>query len=394
MSVVPPAIPDVGATTQRLAQNPRFDPMKAGFGTEEYYVWSRFDGATSLKDLILMTGLPTERVIEIVRGLWQRGAILAPGDDAGAALARGTGSRPVAAPPVRAATVGASPPPVRAATVSASPPPPPAPGPVAAAGPRSRSSSQPPPTSGGAPIPELHDPTPDELAALAEPGAMSDAERRRVLVGLRLIATGDPWALLGLPRGADRRTLKRAFFERSKLFHPDRFYGREIGVYRERLHVVFEAISRAHTELTDDSAGRRRSGSTPATAPQSPAEYAAELFDRACVAEVSGDAAQALKLFAAAVKLDGQARYLRRAAVCALGAGELQAALDYAKKAAALEGSDPSTARILGQVLRRLGRLDEAEEVLVMALAMKSENDVLQRELVADLRAVRADLAR
>ncbi|MBE7454836.1 MAG: hypothetical protein HS111_39995, partial [Kofleriaceae bacterium] len=51
MSVVPPAIPDVGATTQRLAQNPRFDPMKAGFGTEEYYVWSRFDGATSLKDL-------------------------------------------------------------------------------------------------------------------------------------------------------------------------------------------------------------------------------------------------------------------------------------------------------------------------------------------------------
>ncbi len=223
---------------------------------------------------------------------------------------------------------------------------------------------------------------------------MSDAERRRVLVGLRLIATGDPWALLGLPRGADRRTLKRAFFERSKLFHPDRFYGREIGVYRERLHVVFEAISRAHTELTDDSAGRRRSGSTPATAPQSPAEYAAELFDRACVAEVSGDAAQALKLFAAAVKLDGQARYLRRAAVCALGAGELQAALDYAKKAAALEGSDPSTARILGQVLRRVGRLDEAEEVLVMALAMKSENDVLQRELVADLRAVRADLAR
>ena len=29
-----------------------------------------------------------------------------------------------------------------------------------------------------------------------------------------------------------------------------------------------------------------------------------------------------------------------------------------------------------------------------MALAMKSENDVLQRELVADLRAVRAELAR
>ncbi|KAB2883465.1 MAG: hypothetical protein F9K40_22990, partial [Kofleriaceae bacterium] len=68
---VPPAIPDVGATTQRLRQNPAFDPLKAGFGTEEYFVWSRFDGNTTVKDLILMTGLPTERAIEIVRLLWQ-----------------------------------------------------------------------------------------------------------------------------------------------------------------------------------------------------------------------------------------------------------------------------------------------------------------------------------
>jgi hypothetical protein len=57
MSVVPTEIPEVGATSLRLRQNPRFDPMKAGFGTEEYFVWSRFDGATTVKDLILMTGL-------------------------------------------------------------------------------------------------------------------------------------------------------------------------------------------------------------------------------------------------------------------------------------------------------------------------------------------------
>jgi tetratricopeptide (TPR) repeat protein len=214
-----------------------------------------------------------------------------------------------------------------------------------------------------------------------------------VLAALRLVAARDAWALLGVSRDADRRTLKRAFFERSKLFHPDRYYGKDIGTYRVRLHTVFEAISSAHSELTDDS-GERRTATTTATAPQTPAEYAAELFDRACVAEVSGDAAQALKLFAAAVKLDGQARYLRRAAVCALTANELRAAEDYAKKAAALEGSDPSTARILGQVLRLLGKLESAEEVLVMALAMKNENDALMRELAAELRTVRADLER
>ncbi|MBZ0238886.1 MAG: J domain-containing protein, partial [Deltaproteobacteria bacterium] len=244
------------------------------------------------------------------------------------------------------------------------------------------------------PIPELTDPTSAEISALDEPGALPFEDRRRVLSALRLVAANDPWALLGVPRGSDKRALKRAFFERSKLFHPDRFYGKSLGGYLARLHTVFEALSRAHTDLTDEGAARRSSAGTGATAPQTPAEYAAELFDRACIAEVSGDPAQALKLFAAAVKLDGQARYLRRAAVCALSAGELRAAEDYAKKAAALDGSDPSTARILGKVLHQLGKLESAEEVLVMALAMKSENDTLMKELAADLRAVRADLVR
>jgi hypothetical protein len=65
--VVPQEIPDVGATSQRPRQNPKFDPLKAGFGTEEYFVWSRFDGATTVKDLILMTGLAVDRAVSIAR---------------------------------------------------------------------------------------------------------------------------------------------------------------------------------------------------------------------------------------------------------------------------------------------------------------------------------------
>ncbi len=443
MSAVPPAIPDVGATTQRLAQNPRFDPLKAGFGTEEYFVWSRFDGITTLKDLILMTGLPTDRAIDIVRTLWQRGAIVA-GPEPSAGAARGTGTLPAVSrvsspppttrpPPVARVTtqpavarVTAPPPVARVPT-----PPPvarvPTPPSVARTTTPPRSTMAPPvglrppassvapstarpaisPTRSTndethrepgltvvAPIPELTAPTGSEQRALAEPSAMSESDRRRVLAGLRLVSAGDPWQLLGVPRGSDKRALKRAFFERSKLFHPDRYYGKEIGAYAGRLFTVFEAITSAHADLTDGGQSRRNTGSAAATAPQTPAEYAAELFDRACVAEVSGDPPQALKLFAAAVKLDGQARYLRRAAECALAGGELRTAEDYAKKAVALEGSDPSMARILGKVLRQLGKFESAEEVLVMALAMKSENDTLMRELAAELRAVRADLVR
>jgi hypothetical protein len=372
---VPASIPDVGATSQRLRQNPSFNPLQAGFGTEEYFVWSRFDGSTTLKDLILMTGLSTDRAVAIVQRLWQAGALVGSGREPASTPSVSRTPTPTQGPAI-SRTATPTQPPLRPRTVTVD-------------------TARSPRLSGVTPVPDLIEPTAEERAALAEPGAMSEADRRRVLAGLRLVVAGDPWALLGIARGVDKKQLKRAFFERSKLFHPDRYFGKDVGDYAARLFTIFEALTRAHGELSGEGSPRRRTATGPeATAPQTPAEYAAELFDRACVAEVSGDATQAMKLFAAAVKLDGQARYLRRAAVCALTAGELRTAEDYAKKAAAIDGSDPSTARILGKVLRALGKLDLAEEVLIMALAMKSENDTLMLELTADLRAIRAELAR
>src|SRR4029079_14648619 len=78
-------------------------------------------------------------------------------------------------------------------------------------------------------LPDLDEPTAAELAALTEANDLSDDDRRRVLVGQRLVATGDPWAMLAVLRGCDKKVLKRAFFDRSKLFHPDRYYGRHFG---------------------------------------------------------------------------------------------------------------------------------------------------------------------
>lgn len=433
MSVVPSEIPDVGPSSQRLRQNPRFDPLKAGFGTEEYFVWSRFDGATTVKDLILMTGLAIDRAVAIVRQLRRVGALLAPGETDVPMPPPGAGARPATTPSVSVSRTVTPPRVVPPASQSRTPTVPmrrltppqgagtPAhgsPAVVASAasaatasasaaaarpvrhataplvsGTASRTPTQPatPAMRVALPLPELDNPTAAERAMHAEPGDLSLDERSRVLVGLRLVAQADPWALVGVLPGADKRVIKRAFFERSKLFHPDRFYGRNLGTWQARLISVFEAISAAHAELLDPTARREEA---PATAPQTPAEYAAELFDRACLAEVGGDAAAAVRLFTAAVKLDPTARYLRRAASCALAAGEHQAALDFARKATALDPHDPSTARTLARTLRALDRLDDAEEVLVMALAMKNENDTLGGELAADLGTVRAALAR
>jgi tetratricopeptide (TPR) repeat protein len=242
----------------------------------------------------------------------------------------------------------------------------------------------------------LDEPTADERIALAEKQVeLSPDERTRVLAMQRRVRIGDPWFVLGVARGADKKALKRSYYKLSKDFHPDRFYGKKLGSFAIRLNEVFESLAHAYADLTEDRTEERPpdAGAMQAQA-QTPAEYAHELFDRACAQEVAGDAAGALKVFDAAIRVDGQARYLKRAAGCALAAQQPRVAEDYAKKAAALEPQDPSTQRILARAYRVAGNLAVAEEVLLMAMQLKSENDVLARELRADLTEVRRALAR
>ena len=245
-------------------------------------------------------------------------------------------------------------------------------------------------------LPEI---TAAERAVLAEVGSdLDDTERRKILAIARLVRVGDPWGLLGLPEGADKKLLKKAYFKLSKDFHPDRYYGKQLGTFGPRLEMVFEAISRAYAQLTDG--GPRSSSQFKAVTaqknpdqnqPQSPQEYCR----RAVRARVSARgqrrrARVAMKLFSACVRVDPQTRYLRRAATCALAARQPKTALEYAKKAQSAAPDDPSSARLLATAFRATtGKLADAEEVLVMAMAMKSENDVLGNELRNDLAEVR-----
>jgi len=252
-----------------------------------------------------------------------------------------------------------------------------------------------PPTVRRAPASDLNivlpNPTDEERGALAEAGDLDADDRLRILAMARLVYGRDPWALLGVPDGADAKALKRAYFKLSKEIHPDRFYGKQLGSFAERLTFVFEAVSRTYAQLTSPEKDRKSGVYAPVTAeqPQTPIEYATELFERACGLEVGGDALGAMKLFAAAVRIDPQMRYLRRAATCALAAEQPKTALEYAKKAQAKAPNDPSAARLLALAFTATGRYSDAEEVLIMAMALKSENDVLAAELRNDLAEVR-----
>jgi tetratricopeptide (TPR) repeat protein len=431
VSSVPAEIAGLGSSAMKLRVSPGFDPLKAQVGPEEYFVLSRIDGNQTMREILLATGLSVERGIAILTKLRSIGALLLPGETTAPApgAAPATRSRDAASTPSRPLTpprgvgipprTGSAPiPPPMAQRATGSVPAAPArdaydpptlqrASAVAVDAPTSRLPAnlkdvtfdaptlQRSPSSRDAEINVvLPRPTEAEKKALEEPADLSLAERLRMLAMARLLDGRDPWALLGVERNADAKALKRAYFKLSKEIHPDRYYGKQLGSFDKLLATVFEAVSRAYAKLTTPekkgSTGVFQSvGPEGGDQPQTPQDHAAQLFDRACSLEVSGDALGAMKLFAAAVRIDPQKGYLRRSASCALAAGQPKTAVEYAKKAQTLAPDDPSSARLLAQAFRAAEKLADAEEVLVMAMALKSENDVLTAELRNDLAEVR-----
>jgi DnaJ domain len=373
---VPAEIPGIGSTTLKLRVSTSFDPLRAGIGPEEYFVMSRIDGATTLRDVIVTTGLPLNQAISIVTRLRSLGALLLPGE-----------TPPKAAIPVAMATKGAGP---EASSTKDLP-----------AGATEARRRNPDPLVADAPVR-----VPDQVVVLALDVSLpnltdfertilgadldaTDAERRTILAMARRIGS-DPWTVLGVAKGTNLGELKKVYFRLSKDIHPDRFYGKRLGLLAEVLSNVFESVSRAYSQLTE--ARKQRDRAPRASSPQAPSDHAVELFERGCAAEVGGELGTALQLFAASLRVDPQLRVYRRGANCALAALQPKLALEYAKKAQVLAPDDPSCARLLARAFRSNGELQVAEEVLVFALALPIDNDSLMAELRADLVLVRKQL--
>jgi curved DNA-binding protein CbpA len=73
--------------------------------------------------------------------------------------------------------------------------------------------------------------------------------------------------ILGVPRSADAKAVKRAYFELSKEYHPDRYFRKNLGPFEARLGRVFERIAEAYELLSDPTtrAEVERSLDAPAT---------------------------------------------------------------------------------------------------------------------------------
>ncbi|HEY4104251.1 MAG TPA: DnaJ domain-containing protein, partial [Polyangiaceae bacterium] len=200
-------ITEVGTPQLVVGVNVRALPI----GPEEAFVLSRIDGVSSEADLAAATNLQLDTVARIVRRLCELGAVTL---DAGPRAAE---IRPFRATPT----------PTRSGAYRI--------GPITETQ-EARAS--------------LHPAAAVENAAeLAE---VVDLEREQKLHLLELYArleSASHYELLGIEPLANDKAVRAAYYELVRLYHPDRFFGKNLGSYKPKLAKLFARITDAYEAL-------------------------------------------------------------------------------------------------------------------------------------------------
>jgi DnaJ-domain-containing protein 1 len=233
-------IAGLGAKSDRPRLNAAADLSRLKLTPTEGFVLSRIDGRTSYDEICRMSSLAREETLAIMRKLRQQGLILNPGESA-----------PLPARPAQRRT----PSPDHA---------PHTPPPTLVTDEMLRKAQE---KSGGkddeknAPIlsvlEQLDDGSPVDPSDLALGPDLPEDTKRRILRLHRRLRKLEPHELLGVQPGADAGTVKRAFAAASKELHPDRYFGKDLGPYREKLAQIFARITEAVQALQRASKGKK-----------------------------------------------------------------------------------------------------------------------------------------
>jgi hypothetical protein len=198
----------LGAKKDRPRLNTAADLTAHKLTPVEGFVLSRVDGSLSYGDICLVTGLGEDATLTILRRLRKDGLIIGPGD----------------------------PQPTRTTGVNAVHP-------------------------SGAPA---RRPTPDRslLERVDDGSPVADADvaagidlpmemKTRIVRFHRRLKKLGPYEMLGLERDADRASVKRAYYAASKELHPDRYFGKDLGPFREMLGDIFARLTEAFQSLDE-----------------------------------------------------------------------------------------------------------------------------------------------
>jgi curved DNA-binding protein CbpA len=78
----------------------------------------------------------------------------------------------------------------------------------------------------------------------------------------------DHYAVLGIERDVDAKAIRRAYHALAAQFHPDRFYGKTLGPFKQPLEGIFVRLTRAHDVLSKKAAREAYDATLPPPPPK------------------------------------------------------------------------------------------------------------------------------
>ena len=194
--------------------NRGIDVYSLPLNTKEGFVLSRIDDVASVEDIAIMVGVKSDELMSILDRLADLGAVQ-------------LSWRPAKAKPE-------TPAPASPANNNSEPE---AAGQRGEAHPAVQRALAPPPV-------QLY--TEGEVE---EQSDLSEAHRRRVLVAYYGLEGKNYYQLLGLDQDADKKAVRSAYFELSRLFHPDSMFGKNLGSFKAKMETVFKRLTEAYEVL-------------------------------------------------------------------------------------------------------------------------------------------------
>lgn len=89
------------------------------------------------------------------------------------------------------------------------------------------------------------------VAAKLDPSLEIDVEIQKEILALAADLDRPYHEILGVAKDADTRTIKKAYFAKSKRFHPDRYFRRNIGAFAPLVERCFKRLLEAYELLSD-----------------------------------------------------------------------------------------------------------------------------------------------
>jgi DnaJ-domain-containing protein 1 len=227
----------LGSKTDRPHVNVAVELSRLQLTPTEGFVLSRIDGRASYDEICRVSSLGREETLAILRKLKADKVILGPGEPAASSV-----------PPM-----GRNPTATRAASLWREPK---TPAPVMVTDEMLRQARE--KTSGkaaqataepGSALERLDDGGPVDPGDLIDGHDLPLDTKKRIVRLHRRLRRLAPHELLGVAEDADPGTVKRAFTAASKELHPDRYFGKDLGGFREKLAQIFARFTEAMQEM-------------------------------------------------------------------------------------------------------------------------------------------------